>query len=382
MPNLDTDTDSLADERTVESALGNPLRDAISNFRSGRDGSAESPQDDDDEESPEVEQDLDEDAEEEVVEDDQDEPAEDSADDEDEEPVEDEESEDDDKSPESKKPKLSSVDIPMPNADGTKGPRGTGKVTLDGVPQQAADAIRHYMKQADRIPLLEEQLAVASEGAQIADFLESDPFAAMVMINTAVPDKMDEFVKSWIQQNPSKIGKFVEELDLENMTERELKLAAKEATRDATERAKQAYQGHSNQFQFQKQADQLLLTAQDLARTAGVEKDDMEEFMFVSSRRIAKLYQQNPRITNREVVAALQPVVAKYAKAVSPTKTPKVTPKDPSKTFKTKVGKSQKFVVVGSGKTPLKVAGGFKKPPKGTTTLGAIKMLRAGKFDS
>jgi hypothetical protein len=149
---------------------------------------------------------------------------------------------------------------------------------------------------------------------------------------------------------------------------------------DAEDRAVKSYQTHAGKFATQKQADSLLLTVQELAATANVPEDEMEEFMFLASRRVAKAYQQNSRITHREVVAALQPIVAKYAKAPTPP-SPAKAAKDSKKVFTAKAAKSQKFAIVGSGKAALKPAGASNgKPPRGTSTAQAIKMLRAGKL--
>lgn len=371
MPETDTDLESLAEERAIESTLGNPLKDAIANFgRNESDGSEQDDMESDDsvaeeqgeeEEQPETSESDDPEAEAE-------------------EPAEEEESDEEEgEKPKGKQPKLSDLEIPMPNADGSKGPRGTGTIKVEGLPQEAADAMRHYIKQSQRLPLVEQQLDAAHEQAQIADFLEHDPFSAMVMISAARPDATEEFVKSYLQMNPGKIAQISTELELDDMTEREQKLAAKDAKRAAEDRARQSYQGHVGQYSTQRQADRLLAVAQDLAHTANVPEDEMEEFMFIASRRVAKLYQQNPRITNRDVVASLQPVVAKYAKAVTPTSSPKGKQASP-KVFKAKAQKSQKFAVVGSGKTAMKPAGAVGKIPKGTTVKDAIQMVRAGKI--
>lgn len=362
----DTDLGSLATERAIEAELGNPLKAAIQNL-SGREEEAgddteeteESLETENTEETEETSEETTEETEEteEVTE----------------EETEGEEAE----QPEGKTTKLATLDIPMPNADGSKGPRGTGKIKLDGVPQEAADAMRHYIKQADKLPLVEQQLVAAQEGAQIADFIEADPFSALVMIGNAVPDAVDEFIKSYIQMNPAKVAKMTEELELADMSERELKLAAKVARKEAEERAVKSYQAHAGKYATQKQADSLIILAQELAATANVPEDEMEEFMFLASRKVAKLYQANPRITHREVVAGLQPVVAKYAKA--PTKeAPKA--KGSAKVFTAKVKKAQKFSVVGSGKAAIKPVGGLKRAPKGTTTSQAIKLLSQGKL--
>jgi AAA ATPase containing von Willebrand factor type A (vWA) domain len=199
MPDIDTDLESLAEERAIESVSGNPLKDAIHNIATGREEDTGSEQDDEETES-----------EDEVLEVDEQEETEDASEatEETEESKDSEETEDEEADkPKGKTPKLSSVDIPMPNADGSKGPRGTGKIKLDGVPQEAADAMRHYIKQADKLPLVEQQLAVAQEGAQVADFIEADPFSALVMITNARPDAAEEFVKNYVAMNPAIIAK-------------------------------------------------------------------------------------------------------------------------------------------------------------------------------
>jgi hypothetical protein len=369
----DTDLDSLADEKTVDgSTAGNPLKDAIANLgRIEKDGSEQDDEEVEDEDSQSE-------SETEVEEEDEEKPEESDTE------VEDQESEDEDEEqaekPKGKAPKLSNLDIPMPNADGSKGPRGTGKITVEGLPQEAADAMRHFIKEAHRLPLVEEQLQVAQESAQIADFVEQDPFSAMVMISNARPDSADEFARAYFSMHPDKIVEFAKELDLENMTEREQKLLAKTTKRDIEDKAKGSYQQHHGSFSVQKQADRLLVTVQDLAQAANLSEDETEEFMLVSSKRLAKLFAQNPRITNREVVANLQPVLARYAKPVTPT--PKLKAKDSkeaAKVFTAKAQKSQKFQVVGSGKSSMKPAGKVGKLPKGTSLTQAIRMVGSGK---
>lgn len=67
----------------------------------------------------------------------------------------------------------------------------------------------------------------------------------------------------------------------------------------------------------------------------------------------------------------------KYAKAPDPV-APKA--KGSAKVFNAKVEKAKKFAVIGSGKPAMKPAGSVTRPPKGTTTAQAIKMLAAGKL--
>lgn len=368
---IETEPSERTAEKQIEAVHGNPLKEAIAKMSAGREEAEVQDDPEESEETPVVEESEET---EETSEEPEEKTDEEAAEATDEEETEGEEAE----QPKGKTPKLTSLDIPMPNADGDKGPRGTGKIKLEGVPQEAADAIRHYQKQADRLPLVEQQLQVAQEGAQIADFIERDPYSAIVMIGNAVPEAVDEFVKSYIQMNPTKVAQFTDELELGEMTERELKLNAKNVKRDADERAVKSYQNHAGQYATQKQADSLLILAQNLASQANVPEDEMEDFMFSASRRVAKLYKANPHITNRDVVAALQPLVVKYAKA--PTTTAPQKAKGSAKVFTAKVTNAKKFSVVGSGKPAIKPQGSIGRPPKGTTTAQAIKMLAAGKL--
>lgn len=376
MPDIaETETVLGTGERTT--STGNPLRDAIRGLVPPTDPDAEAGEEDAEPDA--GEQDEEEESESTDVvesESESDEEAEEEA----EEAPEDEESDEDkgDKKPK-KTPKLSSVEILMPNADGSQGPRGTGKITLEGVPQEAADAIRHYQKAAGELPLVKERLAVSEKDAAIADFIEKNPLDAMVIIDHSRPEVTTEFVKLWLQMNPTAIPALIKELELDELDDKSARIMAKGTKTEARQKAFESASKHKGDYGMKQRVDDLLQVPLAMAQQAGIKGDDYQDFMVLAGRKMAAAFKQNNNLSQRDVALLLQSTVARYV-GTAATPKPKKNPTETAKSFTTKVDKSKKFKVVGGGHSQVSSASGTpEKFPRGTTLQEAINQFKGKK---
>src|SRR6185436_5139631 len=134
-----------------------------------------------------------------------------------------------------------SVEIPTLNADGSKGPRGSGVLLLEGLPQEFRDTIVSHVKRSQALEATQQRLAEAREFETDARFFRNDPLNAMRLVAVEKPELASKFVESWVLQNRQATKALVRALKLDDTDEEKLELRGKIAAQAERDALAQAY---------------------------------------------------------------------------------------------------------------------------------------------
>jgi hypothetical protein len=299
----------------------NPLADRLRDFR---DGVGEQPDEDkprggegdeesSDEEQGEEQSDAGDEAEEEAADagDEQDEEADDEA-----------AEGDDDDAPDAGKSKakapLFDVEIPTLNADGSKGPRGTGVLLLEGLPQEFRDTITSHVKRSMQLDGALQRLEQARELETAARFYQRDPLNAMRLIAVEKPELAHKFVESWIRQNPKATKALYKTLKLDTADEEKLELQGQVAENQMRDELTNAYSRIDQTVVQTNFIDLAKETVGDIVAPLRMSDDDRADFEQLAGARIVAEQErragarQTPWMTKTELLTLLQPLVKRF----------------------------------------------------------------------
>lgn len=210
------------------------------------------------------------------------------------------------------------VELPLPN--------GAGVLDLELPTQEAADTLRHVLKQSERVPRLEAKLDQYQADAATVEFFDKNPAEAMLALATTKPDAAKAFMATYVAANPMETAQALAALGFDIVQPDDLKLqlitakaeAAALKQKDAVAQAATTYRATSAQTRFVQAAGEVI---RELADTAGfkADTDELDAFLHLASKRADKLFQTNPSATTADLAAALQPLLTpKNAPAATP----------------------------------------------------------------
>ena len=212
------------------------------------------------------------------------------------------------------------VSVPLPG-EGSR----AGTLDIEFPTQEAADTVRHHLKQAAAVPRLRERLQQAQGDSAAVEFIEQKPFEGMLWIAQQKPEAAAQFLDTWLRSNHAEAAQALMALgyrvEMDQTTERAL--AAESQL--AKERALRAVQDGRGSFQASLTQQQFVATCQDavddLVGTMGLAKDseDYEIFQERASKRLAKLYQEKGvSATLADMQQSLQPLVESLTRPPHP----------------------------------------------------------------
>ncbi len=218
------------------------------------------------------------------------------------------------------------VEVPLPQRGEPGDPTGLLKLALPT--QEAADTLRHHLKQSARVSRLEGQIEQASGDRAVVDFLEQKPLEGILWMAEQNPEAGAKFLDLYLRANPEAAVTAMRglgyQVGMDTATERAL-LAEQ---RLAQLEAQQAVQNGRSTFQQGRQAETIRVQAQevvqDISATLGMtlESEDYALFAARCSHKVAAVFQEKGRATTKaDITAAIQPVVQAFTR-LSPTATP------------------------------------------------------------
>lgn len=218
------------------------------------------------------------------------------------------------------------VEVPIPNADST--------LDLTLPTQEAADTLRHHLKQSARVPRLEAKLDSYKQDAATVDFLEQSPTEGMLWMAQRQPEAAAEFVQLFVQQQPEWAVQMLNRLGFQvqaTLDPETLNIRAENAALKAQQRVEQGRaqrQSLSVQQQFH---DAAVDVVQELAQTLGMTEAHPKYRIYAATAAdtVADLYNQNPRATRADIASALAPIVNELRPASAPSVRAAIAAKQP-----------------------------------------------------
>jgi hypothetical protein len=285
------------------------------------------------------------------------------------------------------------IDIPTLNADGAKGPSGSGVLRLEGLPQEYRDTIQSHVERSLQLDVVQQRLEQARELETVARFYQGDPLNAMRLVSVEKPELAAQFVQQWALQNPKATKALIRTLKLDAVDEGTLELQGKLAARDMRDALAEAYTAvdeNTTKVAFidlsKEVVSELVYTlALDEKRQARFEQLAGADIVDEMQRRISA--RQSPYINKTELATLLQPLIKEFTGA-SPAQ--RGHAKDAPAAGKEKLTREQQAQRAQRAQRFRQVRGGERGDgvrPKGLQKgklprdLGErIKLLRAGKL--
>lgn len=213
------------------------------------------------------------------------------------------------------------VQVPLPNGNGENGPTNAGTLELTVATQEAADTLRHHVKQSQRVARLEERVQRSRNDTATVDFLDAHPEDGLHWLAKEHPDASAAFLRTQVTANPklaietlTQLG-FTVELT-EPGSERAITAEARLAQREAADKVAQGQQTFRQQAALETYRDTALEIVDDLATTMGFRRDgeDYEVFATRASARLTKLWKdKGGTVTRADIAATLDPLVRALA---------------------------------------------------------------------
>lgn len=290
------------------------------------------------------------------------------------------------------KQKEFSLDIPTLNADGSKGPRGSGVLRLDGLPQEFRDTIQSHVKRSLQLDSVQQRLGQARELETVARFYQRDPLNAMRLVAVEKPELADTFVQGWMLQHPKAAKALIKTLKIDSTDEEKLELQGRLAAKDMADELNKAYDDIDQGTVQSNFIDLAKETVGDVIAPLFLDKDDQADFEQLAGARIVAEQErrigvrQSPWLTKTELISLLQPLIEKFTGA---------PPAKGKKNAKGKAGsegltreqmaeranRATRFRKLRGGAADQGVRPSHTKKSKMPRDLGArIKMLREGKL--
>lgn len=237
---------------------------------------------------------------------------------------------DDDDVPDAGKSKakapLFDVEIPTLNADGSKGPRGTGVLLLEGLPQEFRDTIQSHVKRSMQLDGALQRLEQARELETAARFYQRDPLNAMRLVAVEKPELAHTFVESWIRQNPKATKALYKALKLDTADEEKLELQGQVAENKMRGELTNAYERIDQTVVQTNFIDLAKETVGDIVAPLRMSDDDRADFEQLAGARIVAEQErrlgarQTPWLNKTELLTLLQPLVTRFTGSPKPGK--------------------------------------------------------------
>jgi len=203
------------------------------------------------------------------------------------------------------------VEIPTLNADGSKGPRGSGVLLLEGLPQEFRDTIVSHVKRSQALDGVQQRLEEAREYETDARFFRADPLNAMRLIGVEKPELAAKFVESWINQNPKATRALIRALKIDDTDEEKLQLRgdlARQNERAELARACETLDADGVRRDFITSAHEVV---DEITGSLALDADEKADFEQLAGARIVAEQERRARA----LVAAIQSVVKKFTGA-------------------------------------------------------------------
>jgi len=180
-------------------------------------------------------------------------------------------------------PTLYDVELPLPNADGSKGPRGTGALKMQFESQEAADTMRHWVKQGLKAKELEATVAQLDDARAALTLAQEQPDTFLHMVTANRPEAAQSFVKTWMQANPDSAIQLFGTLGFGEKSEEVLRLEGRLAAQEAAERIRTGTQTVQTRQTEERFVARAKSTITDLASQIGLTPESAAFKAFASS---------------------------------------------------------------------------------------------------
>lgn len=217
------------------------------------------------------------------------------------------------------------VEMPLPQ----RGDAPAGKLALELPSQEAADTLRHHLKQSARAERLAAVVEQGNGDTATVDFLEQHPTEGLLWMAEQHPEAGAKFLDLYIRANWQTALETIQALGFKVEADTATQRALDAEQRLAKQTALQAVINGRSQFQqgFAQQA--FTASARevvgDVASALGLTPQSEEYQFFVTrcSPKLAEVYQAKGRsATSGDMVAAIQPVVDAFQKLLTPAAAP------------------------------------------------------------
>lgn len=250
-------------------------------------------------------------------------------------------------------------------------------LNLEGVPQEAADAMRFHIKRSASVPRLEEAVTAAQEDVATVQFLREHPTEGLFMLEKLAPQAAIGFVRSWLERYPEQAAKLVTDLRYDQFDAVDPYTVQTRARAAQMEAAQRTEQGAA---QYQKTAQEQRFVAESravLTETLATLQLDATSprariFRQVAADAMAEAYQANPRITADGLRLALQDTIAEFQRQQLPAgktltlKPPALPPRDPKGQFTHATKVAQTARKLAPGVQPINATPTVQAPRDGT----------------
>lgn len=227
-----------------------------------------------------------------------------------------------------------SVTIPTANADGSKGPAGAGEWTVEGLPQEAADAMRYHIKRSAQVDRLKQQVTETRQQAGIADFYTKQPLLAAQLIEKEKPDVAKQFVAGWMKRNWRDTTSIIAEMGLGQADERILDAESRAAKLEAEQQIADGYRTLTSATRTRDYVQGVDETVQGVLEPLRLSPEDKQDLELLIGNKISAVHQErsqagrDPFLTPTEVLDTIQPLVGRYvSRAAAPTPGKPAAPK-------------------------------------------------------
>lgn len=253
-------------------------------------------------------------------------------------------------------------------------------LTLAGVPQEAADAIRHLANTAAKADTLSQRVEQLSESnaedRATLSLLKENPLESMFLLHQQNPTVGQSFAAEWIQMNPQAAVQLFNDLGLGELTEREAKLMADNARFRAKEAVDTGRKGFETQAVREKAIQRIMVATDEVATTLNLQPGKRRDlFERMAEQELATLTRsKNGQVSKDEMIVALQDLASQFQAIAAPPAKGKVLtvqPRDNSGRFAETQQRVQSARALAGGAPAMPALSGWAEP-KDTETLDDI----------
>lgn len=264
-------------------------------------------------------------------------------------------------------------------------------LTLAGVPQEAADAIRHLANTAAKADQLSQRVTQLSDtnadDQATLSLLKEQPLESMFLLHQQHPDVGRAFAGEWLQMNAAKIVPLLKELDIltvdpgsgemQFVDPRMARFMADNAKLRAEKAVDNGRKGFEQSASTERVVQRIQIAVDEVAATLNITDTEWREtFIDAAEKKLVALARsKGGQVTKEDMVIALAPVAQKFHALATPATGKRLTvqqqPRDTAGRYAETQARAQTSRALAGGAAAMPAMSGWADS-KDTDTLDDI----------
>lgn len=198
---------------------------------------------------------------------------------------------------------------------------------LEGLTQEQHDIIAGHLNRSQQLDVVQDQLNRSRQHEVVARFVESNPLAAMLLIEredrtSDAPKNLGaKFAEEWMRMNPEAALKSIQKLgfhDPDALDAERLKERAETAELKAKGIIDEARTKTTGDMTRQRFTSETAAVLRQFGNQLELEGEELRDFVTLSAQRIKRVYDsrieagRDPRLTRNDVLGIIQPVLKRF----------------------------------------------------------------------